>query len=110
MFEFFMGIHLLILFFGLGFVILWVWALIEIITSKFKEDLMQIVWLLVVFFLPFLGLLLYLLIGRGMRRIQESSENNRYDNLAKLKILLDDGVITAEEFEAEKQKILNSKN
>lgn len=110
MFEFFMGINLLILFFGLGFVILWIWALIEIITSKFKEDLMQIIWLLVVFFLPFLGLLLYLLIGRGMRRDTTQGGDNRYENLAKLKTLLDDGVITAEEFETEKQKILNTKN
>lgn len=106
MFEIFMGVNILLLLFGLGFVILWVWALIEIITSKFKEDLMQIVWLLVVFFLPFLGLLLYLLIGRGMRRSSSTADENRYDNLAKLKMLLDDGVITHEEFEAEKQKIL----
>ena len=106
MVEMFIGLQIFVLLILAGFVVVWVWALIDIITSRFKEDLMQIVWLLIVFFLPFLGLLLYLLIGRGMKRAEPSADESRYDQLLKLKNLLDQGVITPEEFEAEKQKIL----
>lgn len=103
------GIQLFLLLIALGLVAIWVWALIDILTSKFKEDLMQIVWLLVVFFLPFLGVILYLVIGRPMKVVREDEPNNRsgrYDELAKIKSLLDEGVITPEEFETEKRKIL----
>lgn len=104
------GLELFLLFIVAGFFILWIWAIIDIIMSKFQEDFMQVVWLLVVFFLPFLGVLLYLLIGRSMKRIVTNNEDmsaQKYDHLAKLKALLDDGVISEAEFEAEKQKILN---
>lgn len=107
----FVGMQLFLLLIGFALVAVWVWALIDILKSKFKEDLMQIVWLLVVFFLPFLGVILYLLVGRSMK-ISDASANDdpstRYDHLAKLKTLLDEGVITPEEFETEKQKILRS--
>ncbi|MBL0745460.1 PLDc N-terminal domain-containing protein [Chryseolinea lacunae] len=46
---------------------LWLWALIEIIRSDFKESSQKIIWLLVLIFLPFLGWLLYVIIGRGQR-------------------------------------------
>ena len=71
--------------------------------------LMQIVWLLVVFFLPFIGVLLYLLIGRSMKRSvpDESNPGEKYDHLTKLKSLLDEGILTPEEYETEKEKILN---
>lgn len=90
--------------------ILWLWALVDILTSKFEESLMQVVWLLVVFFLPFLGVILYLLIGRPMKKTSEISGENinqKYDQLAKIKELLDDGILTQDEFDQEKQKILN---
>lgn len=93
-----------------GVFVLWLWALLDIITSKFQENLMQIIWLLVVFFLPFIGVILYLLLGRSMKMSKESSDNNvnlMYDQLSKIKQLLDNGAITQEEFDAEKEKILN---
>lgn len=94
----------------LGVFVLWVWALIDIITSKFREDLIQVIWLLVVFFLPFIGVILYLLIGKSMKRVSNvvmEDFNSKYDQLAKIKELLDNGAISQEEFDAEKQKILN---
>lgn len=93
-----------------GVFVLWLWALLDIITSKFQENLMQIIWLLVVFFLPFIGVILYLLIGRSMKISKDTSDDNvnlMYDQLSKIKQLLDNGAITQEEFDAEKQKILN---
>lgn len=107
--EMMLGLNLFLIFIVIGLFAIWIWAMIDIITSKFKEDMMQIVWLLVVFFLPFLGVLLYLLIGRSMKRFppDEQHPNDKYDQLAKLKSLLDDGILTNEEYEAEKQKILS---
>jgi len=36
------------------------------------------------------------------------SQNSKYDELEKIKRLLEEGVLTEEEFEIEKEKILNS--
>lgn len=110
MMEMLVGLNLFLLFIIVGMFAIWIWALVDILTSKFKEDLMQIVWLLVVFFLPFLGVLLYLLIGRTMKRppVVESNPTDKYDHLTKLKTLLDEGVLSPEEYEAEKNKILKS--
>lgn len=110
MIEILLGLNLFLLFILIGLFAIWIWAMIDIITSKFKEDLMQIVWLLVVFFLPFLGVLLYLLIGRSMKRVPPDKQNpsDKYDHLTKLKTLLDEGILTPEEYEAEKEKILKS--
>ena len=109
MMDLLVGLNLFLLFIIIGLFAIWIWALIDIITSKFNEDLMQIVWLLVVFFLPFIGVLLYLLIGRSMKRPtpDESNPGEKYDHLTKLKSLLDEGILTPEEYEAEKEKILN---
>ncbi len=104
-----LGLELFLMFMVIGLFLIWIWAMVDIITSKFKEDLMQIIWLLVVFFLPFIGILLYLLIGRSMKQIPLDKDvpSKKYDHLMKLKTLLDDGAITPEEYESEKQKILN---
>jgi Phospholipase_D-nuclease N-terminal/Short C-terminal domain len=109
MFEILLGLNLFLLFIIVGIFAIWIWAMIDIITSKFKEDLMQIVWLLVVFFLPFLGVLLYLIIGRSMKVIPPEDKNpsDKFDHLTKLKALLDEGILTPEEYEAEKEKILS---
>lgn len=108
MMDLFVGLNLFLLFILIGLFAIWIWALIDILTSKFKDDIMQIVWLIVVFFLPFLGVLVYLLIGRSMKRIPPDEQNpgEKYDHLTKLKSLLDEGILTPEEYEAEKEKIL----
>jgi hypothetical protein len=50
--------------------ILSVWALIDILKSNFRESTNKIVWLLVVLFLPILGVILYFAIGRSQRMAQ----------------------------------------
>lgn len=52
---------------GIVCFILWIWALIDIIKSQFKDDITKLIWFLVVFFLPFVGFLLYVFAGRSMR-------------------------------------------
>jgi hypothetical protein len=47
--------------------IFWVWALIDILKSDFKESINKLIWLLVVFFFYVLGAALYYFIGREQK-------------------------------------------
>ncbi|KAA6432268.1 PLDc N-terminal domain-containing protein [Rufibacter glacialis] len=47
--------------------LLWIWALLDVLKSNFKDGATKIVWVLVIILLPFLGVLLYLLFGRSQR-------------------------------------------
>lgn len=49
---------------GLLHLILWLIAAVEILTSN-KTLGNKVLWLLIVFLLPLIGLILYFLIGRG---------------------------------------------
>ena len=57
--------HLILIFFVLGFPFV---ALIDILTSDFKESVNKIAWLLAVIFIPIVGPLLYLIIGRSQKK------------------------------------------
>ena len=46
--------------------IFWIWALIDILKSDFSGS-NKIIWLLVVIFLPLIGIILYFAIGRKQR-------------------------------------------
>lgn len=48
--------------------IFWGWALVEVLKSDFKNDTNKLIWLLFVFFLYFVGALLYFFIGRKQRK------------------------------------------
>ena len=61
-----MGIVTMIIMFG-SF-IFWIWALINILMSDFKDNINKLIWLLVVFFLYALGALLYVFIGMKQRK------------------------------------------
>jgi len=52
---------------GLAVLVLWIWALIDILKSEFKDSTNKIIWLLVVFFLNGFGALLYYFIGRHQK-------------------------------------------
>lgn len=52
---------------GLLCVILWIWALVDIIQSRFREESTKVIWCLLVIFLPFIGTILYYVIGREQR-------------------------------------------
>jgi len=44
--------------------VFWIWMLVHAITNKGLSDVEKIVWVLVVFFLHFLGALIYFFVGR----------------------------------------------
>ena len=108
--------------------VIWFWILITIIIDIFRShDLSgwaKALWFVFILFLPLIGVLVYLIACGGkmherqVRQAQRQEEQLRSyvqeaagpqssaDQLAKLADLRDRGVITAEEFDREKAKIL----
>jgi Short C-terminal domain/Phospholipase_D-nuclease N-terminal len=109
--------------------VIWFWILITIFIDLFRShDLSgwaKALWFIFILFLPLIGVLVYLIVrGSSMherqvkqaqRQEQEfrsyvqdaASSGSPADQLAKLADLRDRGVITAEEFDQEKAKILS---
>ena len=110
--------------------VLWIWILIYVFIDIFRSrDLSgwaKALWFLFVLFIPLIGVLVYLIArgGKMQERAQQdarqqekdfrayvqeaASSGTPADQLAKLADLRDKGVISAEEFEREKAKVLSS--
>ena len=108
--------------------VIWIWILIYVFIDIFRSrDLSgwgKALWFLFVLLIPLIGVLVYLIVrGSSMqdRARQEAQQQdqafrayvqdaagapNTADQLAKLADLRDRGVITADEFEREKAKVL----
>jgi type VI protein secretion system component VasK len=112
--------------------IIWIWILIWIFIDIFRSrDLSgwaKALWFLFVLFIPLIGVLVYLIVrGSSMheRAVQDAQQQDKEfrqyvqqaaasgpassaDQLAKLADLRDRGVISAEEFDREKAKVLGT--
>ena len=109
--------------------IIWFWILITVFIDIFRShDLSggaKALWFLFVLFIPLIGVVVYLIARGGKMHehgvqaarqqdeaarsyIQQVAGSNSADELAKLADLRDRGVITAQEFEQQKAKILAS--
>ena len=110
--------------------VIWIWILIWVFIDIFRSrDLSgwaKALWFLFVLFIPLIGVLVYLIARGGsiqeratQQAQQEDAEFSSYvqqaaasspastaDQLAKLAHLRDRGVISAEDFEREKAKVL----
>jgi hypothetical protein len=110
--------------------IAWIWLLIAIVTDIFRSDdlsgFAKALWILFVIIVPWLGALIYLIARggsmqeRAMRDATERAKAQRQyiqevastgapssaEELTKLAQLRESGVITTEEFEAQKAKLL----
>ena len=53
---------------GLACFALWIWMLIDCLTNNGIQSSEKVAWVLVIIFLPFLGSLIYLFVGRPKRR------------------------------------------
>ncbi|MGH8835360.1 MAG: SHOCT domain-containing protein [Actinomycetes bacterium] len=108
----------------------WIWLLIIILMDVFRSDDMggwaKALWTLFIIFLPFLGVLIYLIArGKGMsersmkeavareqqtqeyiKAVSATSATSSADELEKLARLRSNGTISEEEFQAAKAKIL----
>jgi type VI protein secretion system component VasK len=110
--------------------VIWIWILIMVFIDIFRShDLsggMKAVWFLFVLIIPLVGVLVYL-IARGSKMHEHAAAQARQqdqefrsyvqeaagsatpaDQLAKLADLRDRGVISAEEFDREKAKVLQA--
>ena len=110
--------------------VLWIWIVIWILIDIFRShDLSggaKALWFIFVLFIPLLGVLVYLIVRGGSmheRAVQQAQQQDKEarayireaagtessaDQLHKLADLRDRGVITPEEFEREKAKVLSS--
>ena len=108
--------------------VIYFWILITIFGDLFRDHQMsgwgKAGWIFVLFFVPFLGMLIYLIArGEGMREraVKERADMQRHmdeyvretaagassaDELAKLSELKDKGAISQEEFDRAKAKLL----
>jgi ABC-type multidrug transport system fused ATPase/permease subunit len=110
--------------------IIWIWILITVFIDIFRShDLSgwgKALWFLFVLFIPLIGVLVYLIARGGKmheRAVQQAQQQDAEarasiqqtaasapastaDQLAKLADLRDRGVISADEFEREKAKVL----
>ena len=108
--------------------VIWIWILIWIFIDIFRShDLSgfaKALWFLFVLFIPLIGVLVYLIVRGGSmheRAVQQAQQEDQAartyireaagtqssaDQLTKLAELRDKGVISADEFEREKAKIL----
>ncbi len=105
----------------------WIWILISIIGDLFRDHelsgVAKAVWVFFLVFLPFLGVLLYLIVrGNGMRDrtikaqaeakqhfdsyIRAEAHSSPADELHKLNELKEKGALSAEEFDKAKAKLL----
>ena len=98
-----------------------IWIFIRIFADIFhRNDLsgaMKVIWILVLFILPFLGALIYMLMRKPtdqdmteMAQAQEMQKRaagySSADEIAKLQQLKDSGALSQEEFDAAKAKAL----
>jgi ABC-type multidrug transport system fused ATPase/permease subunit len=107
----------------------WIWLLISVYADIFRSSdlggVAKALWVVFVLILPYLGVLIYLIARGGSmhersaqqaRRAQEATEAyirdvagggpSAAEELAKLAQLRDQGVLSAEEFETQKSKLL----
>jgi hypothetical protein len=105
----------------------WILVLVTILSDLFRDHELsgwaKAGWVFFLIFVPFLAALLYLIFrGNGMRDrtiaaqkdaqqqmdeyVRQTAGGSSADELAKLAKLRDDGVISAEDFERQKAKIL----
>ena len=107
--------------------LVWIWVLISVITDIFRSRDMggfaKAIWVLAVMIIPWLGVLAYLIArGDGMAArsvavaqeneqatrtyIQQAAGASTADELEKLASLKSSGVISDQEFQAQKAKLL----
>ncbi|MDF2156519.1 PLD nuclease N-terminal domain-containing protein [Algoriphagus sp. CAU 1675] len=55
------------LIFGLLYTVLWVYCLVDILRSNFKDPNMKLIWIIIILFAQVIGALVYLAIGKSTK-------------------------------------------
>lgn len=58
------GLSIGVILLGLLLLIIWIWAIADIIMRPFDSILIKVLWIVVVIAFPFVGVILYLIFGR----------------------------------------------
>ena len=61
------GSLVIILIFGLLSFILWVYCLVDVLRSNFKDPMMKLIWVVILLFAHGLGPLAYLILGKNSK-------------------------------------------
>ncbi|MFC5626796.1 PLD nuclease N-terminal domain-containing protein [Algoriphagus winogradskyi] len=61
------GSIIVVLLFGLIYGILWIYCLVDILRSEFKDPNMKIIWIVVILFAQLIGPLVYLAMGKSTK-------------------------------------------
>ena len=65
---FMMGSVLLLTFLGVALCIVWIWAIVDVIKSDFKDPTVKFVWIAVLIFIPFVGAIIYPFVGKSTKK------------------------------------------
>ncbi|GMQ30061.1 PLD nuclease N-terminal domain-containing protein [Algoriphagus confluentis] len=63
------GGFLIFLLFSLAYFILWVYCILDVIQSEFKDQNMKLIWIVILLFAQGFGPIAYLVLGRGTKKI-----------------------------------------
>lgn len=61
------GFLIFLLVFSLAYFIFWLYCLVDVIRSNFKDQNMKLVWVLILLFAHGLGPIAYLVLGKGTK-------------------------------------------
>ncbi|MFN5332354.1 MAG: PLDc N-terminal domain-containing protein [Bacteroidota bacterium] len=61
------GSLVFILLFLLPYFLLWLYCLVDVIRSKFKNENMRLIWIIILLFVQFIGPILYLILGTNSK-------------------------------------------
>ncbi len=61
------GFVIIFLLFGILYAILWVYCLVDILRSEFKDPNMKIIWIVILLFAQGIGPLVYLAMGKSTK-------------------------------------------
>ncbi|REG83612.1 PLDc N-terminal domain-containing protein [Algoriphagus antarcticus] len=66
------GFIIIFLLFGILYAILWIYCLVDIIRSEFKDPNMKIIWIVILLFAQGIGPIVYLVLGKGTKTTYSS--------------------------------------
>ena len=66
------GGSIIFLFLGLLYTILWIYCLVDILRSDFKDPNMKIIWVVILLFAQGIGPLVYLVMGKSTKTTYSS--------------------------------------
>lgn len=61
------GTMILFLLFGLAYFILWVYCIVDVLRSNFKDQNMKLIWVVILLFAQGFGPIAYLILGKGSK-------------------------------------------